>query len=72
MTRQTGRLTLNHESQLGGELPTDIRSMAKMFWGLAIGDVMPPTLAARAIPMTRAVLKGSSAERVRRMGWTML
>lgn len=38
----TGRATANQVSQEGGSPPMDMRSMAKMFWGDEMGDVMPP------------------------------
>jgi hypothetical protein len=38
----TGSATANHASHEGGSPPADMRSIAKMFWGEDIGDVMPP------------------------------
>jgi hypothetical protein len=40
----------NHDSQLGGWLSMDMRSIAKMFCGEEMGLVMPPMLEARATP----------------------
>ncbi len=70
--RDTGMDTENHASQLGGCPPIDMRSIANMFWGDAMGDVIPPTLEASAMPMTRALLNGSSGDIVLRIGCTML
>ena len=52
-THATGSATTNHASQLGCSPPMDMRLMAKMFCGLEMGEVMPPTLEAIATPITR-------------------
>ena len=46
----TGRETANQVSQEGAPPSRDICSIAKMFWGLLMGLVMPPKLLAKAIP----------------------
>mmetsp|Transcript_21687 Transcript_21687/g.55213 ORF Transcript_21687/g.55213 Transcript_21687/m.55213 type:complete len:359 (-) Transcript_21687:980-2056(-) len=66
----TGSATANHASQEGGLPSMDMRSMAKMFWGDEIGEVIPPMLEARAMPMTRDLAKGVLTSMVRRIGCT--
>eukprot|EP00955_Chlamydomonas_euryale_P016740 178667-Chlamydomonas_euryale.AAC.1 len=53
----TGSETANQDSQLGGCPSMLMRSIAKMFWGDEMGDVMPPMLDASAMPMTRLLAK---------------
>lgn len=67
---ETGSATANHSSHEGGLPSMDMRSMAKMFWGEEMGEVMPPTLEARAMPMTRALPKGWPGSSVLRGGAT--
>jgi hypothetical protein len=47
----TGSATPNHCSHEGGEPARDMRSMANMFWGDEMGEVMPPRLLASAMPV---------------------
>jgi len=63
---QTGRATKNQTSQLG---TGSMFWRAMMFWGEAMGEAAPPTLAARAIPRMRALEKRESEGRFRRRGY---
>ena len=47
---ETGKAIANQASQDGAVPSADMRSIAKMFWGLLMGLVIPPKLLARAIP----------------------
>ena len=49
-TTDTGRETANQVSQEGAPSPVDICSIAKIFWGLLMGLVIPPRLLASAMP----------------------
>lgn len=51
MIIQTGIAIMNHSGQVGGGF---IMPTAMMFCGDEIGDAIPPTFAARAIPSMRA------------------
>lgn len=62
---QTGSEMKNHVPQL---ILGYIFWSAMMFCGDAMGDAAPPTLAASAIPNTRALEKFESAGRLRSRG----
>lgn len=62
---QTGSAIKNQVPQLG---PGCIFCRAIMFWGEAIGEAAPPTLAARAIPKTKAFANFESGGRFRSNG----
>ena len=63
--KQTGSAMKNHVNQLGSGF---MRSSAMMFCGEAMGDAIPPTHAARAIPRMRDLENSESPGRFRRMG----
>lgn len=63
---QTGSAMKNHVPQL---MFGSMFCRAMMFWGEAIGDAAPPTLAANAIPNTSALAKSDSGGMLRSKGW---
>lgn len=62
---QTGSAMKNHVPQLTLGC---MFCRAMMFWGDAIGEAAPPTLAARAIPKTKALANFESGGRFRSSG----
>lgn len=66
---QTGSAMKNHVPQLTLGW---IFCRAMMFWGDAIGEAAPPTLAARAIPKTKDFANCESGGRFRSSGYGIL